>query len=43
MTKVDLVNAMASQSKLTKKDTEAALKAFTDVVTEELKKVVKYN
>ena len=28
---------MADKSKLTQKDAEAALKAFTDVVTEELK------
>ena len=38
MNKVELVEAMATQSGLTKKDAEAALKAFTDVVSEELKK-----
>ena len=38
MNKAELVEAMAAQSGLTKKDVETALKAFTDVVTEELKK-----
>ena len=38
MNKVELVEAMATQAGLSKKDAEAALKAFTDVVTEELKK-----
>ena len=37
MTKADLVNAMAEKSGLTKADTEKALKAFTDAVTEALK------
>ena len=37
MNKTELIAAMADKSKLTKKDAEAALKAFTDVVTEELK------
>lgn len=37
MNKVELVEAMATQASLSKKDAEAALKAFTDVVTEELK------
>lgn len=38
MNKTELVAAMAGKAELSKKDTEAALKAFIDVVTEELKK-----
>lgn len=38
MNKTELVAAMADQTGLTKKDTEAALKAFTDVVSDQLKK-----
>ena len=38
MNKTELVAAMADQAGLTKKDAEAALKAFTDVVSAELKK-----
>ena len=38
MNKTELVAAMADQAGLSKKDAEKALKAFTDVVTEELKK-----
>ncbi len=38
MNKTELVAAMAEQADLSKKDAEQALKAFTDVVTEELKK-----
>ncbi len=38
MNKTELVEAMAKQAKLTKKDAEAALKAFTDAVAKELKK-----
>ena len=38
MNKTELVAAMAEQTKLSKKDAEAALKAFIDVVSEELKK-----
>ena len=38
MTKIELVAAMAEKAGLTKKDAEAALKAFTDVVAEELQK-----
>ena len=37
MNKAELVAAMAEQAGLSKKDAEAALKAFTDVVSEELK------
>lgn len=38
MNKAELVAAMAEKTQLSKKDAEAALKAFTDVVAEELKK-----
>ena len=38
MNKTELVAAMAEQTNLSKKDVEAALKAFIDVVAEELKK-----
>lgn len=38
MNKTELVAAMADQAGLSKKDAEAALKAFTDVVSAELKK-----
>lgn len=38
MNKAELVAAMAEKSELSKKDAEKALKAFTDVVAEELKK-----
>lgn len=38
MNKAELVEAMATKSGLTKKDAEAILNAFTDVVAEELKK-----
>ena len=37
MNKTELVAAMAEQTQLSKKDTEAALKAFVDVVAAELK------
>ena len=37
MIKAELVAAMAEQAGLSKKDAEAALKAFTDVVSDELK------
>ena len=37
MNKTELVAAMAEQAEMTKKDAEAALKAFTDVVSDELK------
>ena len=36
MNKTELVAAMAEQTQLSKKDAEAALKAFIDVVSEEL-------
>ena len=36
MNKTELVAAMAEQAELSKKDSEKALKAFIDVVTEEL-------
>ena len=38
MNKAELVAAMAEKTELSKKDAEKALKAFTDVVTDELKK-----
>lgn len=38
MNKTELVAAMAEVSGVSKKDTEAVLKAFTDVVSSELKK-----
>lgn len=38
MNKTELVAAMADAAGLSKKDTEKALKAFTDVVADELKK-----
>ncbi len=38
MNKTELVAAMAEAAELSRKDAEKALKAFTDVVTEELKK-----
>ncbi len=38
MNKTELVAAIASKAELSKKDSEKALKAFTDVVTEQLKK-----
>ena len=38
MNRIELVSAMADKTGLSKKDAEAALKAFTEVVTEELKK-----
>ena len=38
MNKTELVAAVADQAGISKKDAEKALKAFTDVVAEELKK-----
>ena len=38
MNKTELVAAMAEKAGLSKKDAEAALKAFTETVTDELKK-----
>ena len=38
MNKQELIAAIASKTELSKKDAEKALKAFTDVVAEELKK-----
>ncbi len=38
MNKTELITAMAEQAGLSKKDAEKALKAFTDVVAEELQK-----
>ncbi len=38
MNKTELVAAIADQAEISKKDAEKALKAFTDIVTDELKK-----
>ena len=38
MNKTELIAAVAEKAELSKKDAEKALKAFTDVVAEELKK-----
>lgn len=38
MNKTEIVNAISEKAELSKKDAEKALKAFTDVVAEELKK-----
>lgn len=38
MNKTELVAAIADQADLSKKDAEKALKAFVDVITDELKK-----
>ena len=38
MNKTELVAAMAKETNLSKKDVEAVLKSFIDVVSEELKK-----
>ncbi|HCW23904.1 MAG TPA: HU family DNA-binding protein [Lachnospiraceae bacterium] len=38
MNKTELISAMAEKSGLTKKDSEKALTAFTEVIAEELKK-----
>ena len=38
MNKTELIAAVAEKTELSKKDAEKALKAFTDVVAEELKK-----
>ena len=38
MNKTELVAAVADQADISKKDAEKALKAFVDVVTEEMKK-----
>ncbi|MBQ6442823.1 MAG: HU family DNA-binding protein [Lachnospiraceae bacterium] len=38
MNKAELVSAIADKTSLSKKDAESAVKAFTEVVAEELKK-----
>lgn len=38
MNKVELIAAMSAHNEMTKTDNEKALKAFIDVVTEEMKK-----
>ena len=39
MNKTELIAAIAEKTELSKKDAEKALKAFADVVAEELKKL----
>ena len=41
MNKTELITAIAEQAELSKKDAEKALKAFVDIVGEELKKKVR--
>ena len=41
MNKTELIAAMAEQAELSKKDAEKALKAFVDIIGEELTKVEK--
>lgn len=38
MNKTELIAAVAEQAEISKKDSEKALKAFVDVITEQLKK-----
>ena len=38
MNKAELIAAIAENAEISKKDAEKALKAFTDIVTDELKK-----
>ncbi len=38
MNKAELVSAIADKTSLSKKDAESAIKAFTEVIAEELKK-----
>ena len=38
MNKTELIDAVAKKTELSKKDAEKALKAFTDVIAEQLKK-----
>ena len=38
MNRVELINAIAEKAEVSKKDAEKALKAFTEVVADELKK-----
>ena len=41
MNKAELVAAVAEKAEISKRDAEAAVKAFTDVIAEELKKCEK--
>ena len=43
MNKTELVAAMAKDTNLSKKDVEAVLKSFIDVVTDELKKARRFS
>lgn len=38
MNRQELISAMSERAEISKKDADTALKAFTDVITEELKK-----
>ena len=43
MNKTELVAAIAEKAEISKKDSEKALKAFIDVVSDQLKKAIKYS
>lgn len=43
MNKTELITAIAESADISKKDSEKALKAFVDVVTEELKKARRFS
>lgn len=43
MNKSELVKAISEKTEASKKDTEASLNAFIEIVTDELKKAKKYN
>lgn len=43
MNKTELIAAIAERAEISKKDSEKAVKAFIDVVTEELKKKRKFS
>ena len=43
MNKTELIAAVAEKAEISKKDSEKALKAFIDVVTDELKKVKRFS
>lgn len=43
MNKTELVAAIADKAEISKKDSEKALKAFVDVVTKNLRKVIRFS
>ena len=43
MNKTELVAAIAEKAEISKKDSEKALKAFIDVISDQLKKAIKYS